>query len=577
VAFGKINANFSLIPSQLFLGDPLPVSDGGIGAPSFVDALLTQFTGTVTVGDCAKWSSLGVLQDSGAPCGGGGGSSAFSSLTSGTNTAAAMQVGTGASLGPVGSGTVNANELGGLSLSAYFASPPGIGTTTPAAGAFTTGSFTSSLTTNILGSTQCVQANSAGVLSGAGSPCGSGGGSGTVNAGTSGQIAYYPGTGTIVSGANLGGNLIFTGSTLATSQAIDAQTGTIFAIPSGDAGKLITFNNASSVAASLAAASSTGFTAGYSFDTQNLGAGPVTITVASGTINGASTLVMAQNTGCTVTSDGTNYQTSACTANAPGGSSSWSNTAANTNTQALGTGATGPSLTVTNSTAATASGSANQGWSAAYVTCGNGWKTTATAGSQPVCWEMYALPVTGTSAPTSNLQFGYNVNGGSYLVPVTMAQSGVVTGAGFYADLTVAASTCGDCFYQIGANNPGISANGIEQWSFLGTGSTAQTPVYVGGTPFTVSGCGSAGTVTATGTTGTFLVGTGAGTCTFTVTVNGATAMTAAHGWIANADDVTAPTQHCINGTTVSPTTAVFTCAATVTTGDMIKVHLDPY
>ena len=49
----------------------------------------------------AAWQSLGG--------GGGGGSTAFSSLTSGTNTAAAMAVGTGASLATSGSGTIAAS------------------------------------------------------------------------------------------------------------------------------------------------------------------------------------------------------------------------------------------------------------------------------------------------------------------------------------------------------------------------------------------------------------------------------------------------------------------------------------
>lgn len=47
----------------------------------------------------------------------GGGSGAFSGITSGTNMAAAMLVGTGASLGPTGSGTVNANQLQGVGVS----------------------------------------------------------------------------------------------------------------------------------------------------------------------------------------------------------------------------------------------------------------------------------------------------------------------------------------------------------------------------------------------------------------------------------------------------------------------------
>jgi hypothetical protein len=45
----------------------------------------------------------------------GGGSSSFASLTSGTNTAATMNVGTGASIQPAGSGVVSANQVNGAS------------------------------------------------------------------------------------------------------------------------------------------------------------------------------------------------------------------------------------------------------------------------------------------------------------------------------------------------------------------------------------------------------------------------------------------------------------------------------
>jgi hypothetical protein len=46
--------------------------------------------------------------------GGGGGSSAFSALTSGTNTTAAMVVGTGASLASTGTGTIHASSVGAV-------------------------------------------------------------------------------------------------------------------------------------------------------------------------------------------------------------------------------------------------------------------------------------------------------------------------------------------------------------------------------------------------------------------------------------------------------------------------------
>lgn len=58
----------------------------------------------------------------------------FDQITSGTNTAAAMIVGSGASFGFTGTGTINASSLNG----ATFASPGAIGSTTPGTGAFTT-------------------------------------------------------------------------------------------------------------------------------------------------------------------------------------------------------------------------------------------------------------------------------------------------------------------------------------------------------------------------------------------------------------------------------------------------------
>ena len=83
--------------------------------------------------------------------------------------------------------TITANEtfsgaltfsgsIAGSGLTNYLASPAAIGGTVPAAGNFTTLGATGNLTTNITGLTQCVHANTAGVLSGTGADCGSGGG-----------------------------------------------------------------------------------------------------------------------------------------------------------------------------------------------------------------------------------------------------------------------------------------------------------------------------------------------------------------------------------------------------------------
>jgi hypothetical protein len=93
----------------------LPITSGGTGAATFLAASLPVFSGPLSSGDCAQWSATGVLVDSGGGCGSGG-SNAFSALTSSTNSTAAMVVGSGASLGHSGTGTIAATSVTGLTF-----------------------------------------------------------------------------------------------------------------------------------------------------------------------------------------------------------------------------------------------------------------------------------------------------------------------------------------------------------------------------------------------------------------------------------------------------------------------------
>lgn len=414
--------------------------------------------------------------------------------------------------------------------------------------------------------------------------CGSGGGSGTVNSGTASAVAYYASTGTAVSGASLGGNLTIISGVLETTQGINAQVGTSYAIATTDAGKLLTFSNASAIAVSLSQAITSGFTAGFSFDVENLGAGTVTITPATSTINGASTLTLAQNTGCTVSSDGTNYQVSACTAVSSGGGGAGSFTTlastavanlADNLTQAANTSADG--LTLIDSTVAS---TGNQQFSPRIRLTGQGWKTTATAASQQTDWIIETQPVQGTTNPTSNLVFSNQVNGGGYVQPLSFTSNGGITAPGTIAStsgglsgqfLVVTASVLsGTGLNRPATNTLGCVANATQVCTWTTALLTELTPVIDGAVTFTVSGCGVAASVTGSGSAGTFTVGTGAATCTFVFTINGATGMTAPHGWIANVDDVTAKIHCANNGTVASTTTATVLCNSTVTTGDLI-------
>jgi hypothetical protein len=115
------------------------------------------------------------------------------------------------------------------------------------------------------------------------------------------------GTGISVSNPS-GGNV-----TVNQTQAINAQTGTTYTVASTDASKFITFNNASAVAVTLPQATGS-FGAGFAITVQNLGAGTVTITPTTSTINGQASLTIPTGYGCGIVSDGTNYQLGNCPA-----------------------------------------------------------------------------------------------------------------------------------------------------------------------------------------------------------------------------------------------------------------------
>jgi hypothetical protein len=629
---------------------------------AFIQGAYTPtFPATNTPGDCTKWVTASTLGDAGAPCGAGGGG-AFSSLTGGTNTSAAMLVGTGASLAPTGAGTLTANGITGspnITVSSLTST-----STTTLNGSFvplsagtlagTTGAF-------VLG--DCIKVGQANPLevSDAGSACGSGGGSGafsslttgtnttaTMTLGTGGSLTFtgsglvnanqingavVPVSATLLASSGvsqltalgLGGNLAVAGGALQTSQGINAQTGTSYSIQASDTGKLITFNNAAATAVSLPQAGTTGFASGYSFDVQNLGTGTVTITPSTSTINGATTLAIVQNSGCTVTSDGSNYQISACTAasSGGGGSGAFGSLTSGTNTIAamlVGTGATlgptgsgtltanaisgAPSATLTNLTVdgltelfpGNGSGVSAASWTTAGIglviptvtytdTTATG--TVAIEAAYGIATPTVAATNTGvTMTDLATLYLGAPVAGTHVTAPrldsVYAGASIVVATGAVYAPALIATGSgvpAGyNSIYHIlsPCSGLGLAEAGTSFAYGCATGWTTTVPSYSGATTFTVSGCGAAGSVTGTGTAGTFTVGTGAGTCTFTFTINGATGLTATHGWIANVDDITAHL-HCTNTAGFSTTVAVVLCNSTVTTGDVIEFSAVPY
>lgn len=88
---------------------------------------------------------------------------------------------------------------------------------------------------------------------------------------------------------------------------VNAQTGTSYTIVSSDFEKLVTLSNASAIAVTLPQANSTTFKGGWKTMVKCIGAGTVTITPTTSTIDGNATLVLTTGESAMIFSDGTNY------------------------------------------------------------------------------------------------------------------------------------------------------------------------------------------------------------------------------------------------------------------------------
>jgi hypothetical protein len=76
----------------------------------------------------------------------------------------------------------------------------------------------------------------------------------------------------------------------------------------------------------------------------------------------------------------------------------------------------------------TTASSGNQQYSPCAQFTGQGWKTTATAGSEEVDWQVCNVPVQGATAPSTNLNFYSQVNNGGYVLNGTINSSGQFIG-----------------------------------------------------------------------------------------------------------------------------------------------------
>jgi hypothetical protein len=121
---GTINAN-------RFNGNTtISIADGGTGLSSASDDNIMVGNGTTwqlkalpnctdTAGQHLNYTAATNTISCGTTGTGGGGTGAFADLTGGTNTTAAMVVGSGGTLGYTGSGTIDASKLGGSDAANY--------------------------------------------------------------------------------------------------------------------------------------------------------------------------------------------------------------------------------------------------------------------------------------------------------------------------------------------------------------------------------------------------------------------------------------------------------------------------
>lgn len=214
------------------------------------------------------------------------------------------------------------------------------------------------------------------------------------------------GTTTTVLHGNAAGAPTFGAVNLATDvtgslpASINAQTGTTYTVVSGDQGKLVTLSNGSAIAVTLPQATGS-FTTGWSVALVNLGAGLVTITPTTSTINGAATVVLATGQSLNIASDGTNYQGTfgGRTANALRSATTIVDTSAAT------APTSGQVLTATAGTTATWQTPAAGGTGAVGVPCGRLTLTTGvpvTTADVTGATTIYYTPYCGNNIPLWN-------------------------------------------------------------------------------------------------------------------------------------------------------------------------------
>lgn len=131
----------------------------------------------------------------------------------------------------------------------------------------------------------------------------------SVSIGSGGIVGVLPVANGGTGATSLGCGLTNAGNVFNTSQCPESIVSTsTYPVTSTNAGMIVRFNSSTSIAASIAAASTTGLTQGFSFWEKNTGTANAVLTPSVSTINGQSSLTLLPGQGCYIYSDSTNYQ-----------------------------------------------------------------------------------------------------------------------------------------------------------------------------------------------------------------------------------------------------------------------------
>lgn len=377
----------------------------------------------------------------------------------------------------------------------------------------------------------------------------------------------------------LGVTLTVSGNVMDTTEQINNQgLSTSYTVLSSDMGKAIVHTATSAIAESLPAASTTGFLAGKAYLEINVGSGTETITPASGNINNAATLVLTTGESGYIISDGTNWWAFVSVVGSGSGT--------------VGNG-TQFQLPYYTSTGTAIGGIANIWVDATGNFLGLGNSSPARA-LDISSTAQNPLRIQGSNSVAAGFEINSTASGGKDYFIQSIASGGVGAGGLLFYDGTDSLGP-----FLIDAPNIAVRlvTNAVLGWSassfsvpsgafdielsrvsagILGIGKSGghgdtagsiEAAGYISAaTKFTASGCSNSAT-TGGATAGTYTSGT-TGTCTVTITMDGATGLTAPNGWACFANDLTT-TADTVKQTASTATTA--TLSGTTVSGDVIN------